>query len=184
MKSRNFKFLLLIITILVCISNTGIVAAQAEDRVAIFLVDHQENPIPDVTVNLILNRFNTIDGQGAAIEAIPSGSCITNENGRCEIIISADAPKDQSGFLKGALDLGEYGRRSVIWPGGLLEVPLKLNEARKLENDREAGPFDYDQPSDVEFIQPQPPVYLVGIGIAIVLLVLSFYLYRRSKAQR
>ena len=169
--------LLAILTTLFCPLNKATALQTDQDRVAVFLVNQGGKPIPGVSVSLLIYKFNE---RGTTVEAYFAGSCTTDQGGRCEIIVSADAPKDASGFLKGALDLGERGKRSVIWPGGLLEVPIKLNEAGKVQTDTEAKAFDNDPPDEMTIIEPRPPVYWVGIFLAVIFLGLAFVLYYES----
>lgn len=178
MKPPFFKILLLFATFALCFFNHGTAAAQDLDRVDVLLVDQSGKPIIDVTITLLIYKF---DERGTTVEVFRSGNCTTGQDGRCEISVSADAPKDASGFLKGALDLGERGKRSVIWPGGLLEVPIKLDEAGKVQTDTEAGPFDNDKPASLTIHQARPPLYGWGILLAVVALVVTFVLYRRAK---
>lgn len=175
------KTLLLLTMLILCCFNTGTAAAQDQDRIDVLLLDQSGKPVPDVAVTLLIYKFNE---SGTTVEVFPSGNCATGQDGRCEIVVSTDAPKDASGFLKGALDLGEHGKRSVIWPGGLLEVQIKLNPSGKIQTDTEAGPFDNDKPADLTIIQPRPQFYLVGIVLALIVVIVTFVLYRRAKGKR
>lgn len=177
----NLTLITLLSTLMVLTCLPEKVAAQQEpDQVSIRVLNSDAEALPDVRVDLIAYRFNA---RGTTAEAIPAGSCSTDNNGRCQIMVRADAPKDPSGFLRGVLDLGKHGKRSVLWPGGLFEITVQLNPAGKLETEGEAAPFDYDEPGAVQVIQPQPPFYLVGILLAVFFIGLAFFLYRRSKAQ-
>ena len=189
MKTRIFEIVLrlsllaaLVVAGLLLVSSYGQAAAatQGPDQVALHLLDQHDNPVSNVTANLVVYQF---DASGQTATAFPSGSCVTDRNGRCQIDVSGNAPKDASGFLRGTLDLGGYGKRSVIWPGGLFEIELHLNPAGKLESDTEAAPFDYDEAGGVQVVQPRPPLYWVGIIISMLFLGVALYLYRRAKAQ-
>lgn len=175
------KTLCLLTILFLCFMVPARVVAQGQDRVDIILTDQGNKPVSDVTVTLLIYKF---DEHGTTVEIFPSGSCITGQDGRCEIVVNVSAPKDASGFLKGALDLGERGKRSVIWPGGLLEVPITLNQTGKVLIEREAGPFDNDQPAELTIIQPRPPLYWWGIFLAGIVLIVTFFLYRRAKGKR
>lgn len=180
MRMFFLKFFPLLIILFLCFTTPSIATAQnqEQDRVDVMLINQSGNPIQDVTITLLIYKF---DENGTTVEIFPSGSCTTGPDGRCEIIVSADAPKDPSGFLKGALDLGERGKRSVIWPGGLLEVSIKLNQSGKIQTDIEAGPFDHDQPAELTITQPRPQIYGVGILLAAIFLGLAFALYWRAR---
>ena len=180
MKTKIFQILFLAVMFVVCLPGRVMAAGQGPDQVAIHLLDPLNNPVSNVTANLVVYQF---EASGQTATAYPSGSCVTDRNGRCQIEVSGSAPKDASGFLRGTLDLGEYGKRSVIWPGGLFEVDLHLNAAGKLESDTEAAPFDYDEPGGVKVVQPQPPLYAVGIILSMVFIGVALYLHRRAKNQ-
>ena len=88
-------------------------------------------------VELVLYRFKA----GQQIEAISWGSCTTNAAGSCEIRVK-NGPRDASGFFRGYLSVDGYGDRSVIWPGGVLEVPIWLDESGALDIPGESAPYD------------------------------------------
>ncbi len=182
MKNRILQIIILLAVLATtCFPAWRVSAAAGEqDQVSVQVLNAQGKALPDVQVDLIVYSFNT---RGTTAEAIPAGSCSTDRNGRCQIMVSADAPKDPSGFLHGALDLGAHGKRSVIWPGGLFDIAIQLNQAGKVQSDTEVEPFEYDPSGGVQVIQPQPPFYLAGVLIGLVFLGIAFYLYRRSKAQ-
>jgi len=87
-----------------------VVVAQGAAVVAVTLTDAEGWPVTGVEV-----VFAYESGQ-------VGGSCVTDGAGYCEIVLE-DAP---AGLIRGHLVVGEAGRRSLIWPGGMVEVPLQL----------------------------------------------------------
>ena len=172
------RTLFLLTVLLLCFLAPGRAIAQDQDRIKLTLLSQAGKSISGATATLLIYQF---DKHGTTVEVFPSGNCVTDQGGRCEIVVDPNAPRDAAGFLKGALDLGEHGKRSVIWPGGLLEVDIKLNQAGKVQVDTEAGPFDNDPPATLTIIQPRPPLYGWGILLAGIVLIVTFVLYRRSK---
>ncbi len=81
------------------------------------VADGAGNPMHGVQVELVLYDFKLISGQ-TLVQKTFSDQCTTDQNGECTIVIG-----ETSGLLRGRLDLGKYGGRDVIWPGGALNAP-------------------------------------------------------------
>jgi len=108
-------FLIFIITILG--STTPL-----SSSVTVSLADERGKPLEGIKISLFLYDF-----QGASLSAQYMGSCQTNNYGICTILVPAYAPRDSSGFYRGYLTVGHYGRRSVLWPGGDFAVSVWLD---------------------------------------------------------
>ena len=119
------------------------VLAQDESGVSVVVADNQGDPLAGVKASLFLYQFKDTEA-----EVIPSGNCRTDENGRCQISITQKAPRDQGGFLRGYLVVGEYGQRTLLWPGGQLEVNVWLDQAGSLDVARESKPYDWQKQDD------------------------------------
>lgn len=181
---KRYSWLLLLVVLLLLYlwldgRNQPGAADQAQEKVLISLTDPDQRGVAGVDIRLLLYRF---DDQGSA-ESIPAGKCTTGQDGRCEIPISSDAPRDRSGFLRGALDLGALGRRSLLWPGGSIQVALRLNREGQLQVDSEAKPDEYATPGGVEVRAARPPLYLGGILLGLLFLALTVFLFRRARKQ-
>jgi hypothetical protein len=143
---------------------------ESEDggRIAVTLSDRQGSPLANVKVTLFLYRF-----EESRIRAIPAGSFRTGEDGRCQIVVKKDV-RDRSGFYRGYLAVGSYGKRPVLWPGGELSMNIWLNEDDVVDVAGESGPYDWQEGDET-------PAVAVGkrfpaAKIAIVLVVLAIWL--------
>jgi hypothetical protein len=47
--------------------------------------------------------------------------------------------------LRGSLDLGRYGGRDVIWPGGALHAPVLVDLEHSRVKGSEAGAYDFQE---------------------------------------
>lgn len=88
----------------------GVAAAQESAVIAVTLRDVEGWPVSGVEVTFAYESGRV------------GGSCVTDGAGYCEIALEG-AP---AGLIRGHLAVGEAGRRSLIWPGGTVEVPLQL----------------------------------------------------------
>jgi hypothetical protein len=169
MKHRNsvFDWILVIILALLALAPRPVLA-QSEDVILLQVAGSQDEPLAGVRVELFLYRF-----EESRIRAIPSGSCRTGEGGRCQIVVKKDV-RDQSGFYRGYLAVGSYGKRPVLWPGGELSMNVWLNEDDVVDVVGESGPYDWQEGDE-------NPAVAVGkrfpvAKIAIVLVVLAIWL--------
>jgi hypothetical protein len=150
------------------------------DSLAVELVNYQRQPLAGETITLTLYRVGP-----NALEEWPAGECLTDAAGKCRIDIGWLAPKDASGFLRGRVTVGEYGQRSLIWPGGALEVKLWLNAQGQLDVPGE-GPLDTDDAAGaLPFVPPQTLPRILGWLAALLLGgLLIWFLYRKAKSQK
>jgi hypothetical protein len=92
------------------------------------------------TANIIHVSLTHTDGSGVVGEPIvfvhesglAMGECLTDSNGRCDITLD-DNLVDNTGFIRGWLDVGErgsLGRRAIIWRGGDITVDLSLQNGQ------------------------------------------------------
>jgi hypothetical protein len=105
--------------------------------VHILAADAEGNPLPHVRVELVLYEFRP--GQ-TEVREIFSGRCSTDQNGECMIGIG-----ETSGLLRGRLELGRYGGRDVIWPGGVLTAPVLVDLQNKRVKGTEVGAYDFQE---------------------------------------
>ena len=142
------------------------------------LTDHQGNPLANVNVTLFLYQL----GEGKAL-AVPMESSRTEEEGRCQLLLPADAPRDQSGFFRGYLVIEDYGNRSLLWPGGVLTVNVWLNAAGRGLDIAGHPPYDWQKPDAdpvaVEVLStPRSQVGKVAAVLVIVGVWLGIVLWR------
>jgi hypothetical protein len=138
------------------------------DSIAVTLTDDLGAPLAGIKVSLYLYQF----GQ-TPIRAIPSGRCRSGADGHCQIVVKKDV-RDQSGFYRGYLAVGSYGKRPVLWPGGELSMNVWLNEDDVVDVAGESGPYDWQEGGET-------PVVAAGkrfpaAKVAIVLVVLAIWL--------
>jgi len=86
------------------------VLAQEAAIIVVTLTDSEGWPVVGVEIAFVYE--NGQDG----------GACVTDGSGQCQI-----APSDvPTGLVRGYLEVGSAGRRSLIWPGGIVQVALQL----------------------------------------------------------
>ena len=118
-------------------------ATPEPDRVVIRLTTAQGVPRPGAVVRLALYDVNT----WPVVEAW-HGSCVTDLQGMCVIEVPAEAPRDPSGFLRGRIEVeGLRGARSVLWPGGILEINLWTLPEKDVLDLPGHPPFDNETPA-------------------------------------
>jgi hypothetical protein len=172
MKYRNSVFdSILVIVLALLVLAPRPVLAQREDVILLQVAGSQGDPLAGVRVELFLYRF-----EESRIRAIPAGSCRTGEGGRCQIVVKKDV-RDQSGFYRGYLAVGSYGKRPVLWPGGELSMNVWLNEDDVVDVAGESGPYDWQEGAETPAVAagkrfPAAKVAIVLVVLAIWLLLL------------
>jgi hypothetical protein len=161
MKRTVFVLVILITLLFACPAQTAgetLSIGDASDQIIVTLVDADRNPIEGIRVNLILYDF-----KDKHIDKHQTGSCTTDTAGRCGIEIDEAPPQDASNMIRGQLDVGKYGTRSLLWPGGTLEVPLWLkNSGDELDVPGEP-PYDGAVPDDGLPVREKPRIGLVNV---------------------
>jgi len=100
----------------------------------VHVVDENYLPQAGVSVHLELYEFVS-DEEGMVATVVFSEDCITDTSGDCVIEVG-----ETSGVLRGRLDVEGYGSRDVLWPGGVLELPVRLD---RVNPGTEAQPYDF-----------------------------------------
>jgi len=111
----------------------------AASSVQVRVADAAGQPLPDVRVRLDLYEPGSVP-ERMEVWTVFSGHCRTDQNGECTIVIG-----ETHGLLRGRLDLGSYGGRDVIWPGGALEAPVLVDLENMRVKGTEAGPYDLQE---------------------------------------
>ncbi len=124
----------------------------------VMVADTAGNPMQGVRVELVLYDFKLISGRTQAQNTF-SDHCNTDQNGECWILIG-----ETSGLLRGRLDLGKYGGRDVIWPGGELNAPIMVGLKNNRVKGTEAGAYDF---------QEKDGGVTIGQGIPWILIILA-----------
>jgi hypothetical protein len=86
------------------------VSAQAQAVIRVSLVDAAGAPVSGAEI-----RFRYESGTDG-------GSCVTGDDGICEIAVESPPPA----MIRGYLEVVGAGKRSLIWPGGSVDVSLRL----------------------------------------------------------
>ncbi len=89
-----------------------VVSAQVQAVIRVSLVDAAGAPVSGAEV-----RFRYESGADG-------GACVTGDDGTCEIAVESPPPAGK--MIRGYLEVVGAGKRSLIWPGGPVEVPLRL----------------------------------------------------------
>ena len=178
MKKTYKVFILLIVMFLALPS--GEARALDLDRVHVGVLNGDRTPVRDENVHLHLYRYDSVIRGQVNITDIDAGSCTTGDDGVCEIWLLPGMPKDSSGFYRGALEVRGM-LRSILWPGGLFQVNLNLEELQVGENpDEEPGK------GESMVIEHQEAVnwpWLFGMVVLIVLALVIIW-WRRRKNRR
>ena len=148
---------------------------QASSSVHVLVVDAEGEPLPDVRVELVLYDFESGSGQTQARKTF-SDRCTTDQNGECTIMIG-----ETRGVLRGRLDLGKYGGRDVIWPGGALDAPVMVDLEKSRVKGTEAGPYDFQEKDGGVPIR-QTPWLAIGI-VGLIMGSAVFWAYTESRRE-
>ena len=142
--------------------------------VHIQVLEGEGKPMPGVRVALVL-----YDLRGTTAYEVHIGACVTGTTGRCSISIPENAPRDLSGMYRGALIIGDYGRRSVLWMGDEFQVVVNVNH---LNEGRESAPLPGEEWGVGLQVKPGWHRLLpwIWFGLALLFLGLGWW-YRREQ---
>jgi hypothetical protein len=134
---------------------------------SLHVLDANQEPISGMEIKL---ELYTYAGQEANIWF--EENCQTDINGACKFEIES-APSD-GGFLRGTLQVGDFGLRDVIWPGGELKLTIPTDQ---IGIGQEAAPYEFQQKDGgVEIIKNDGlPLYRLLLFLLLCGLVWFFY---------
>jgi len=139
-------------------------------QVHVFDADYQ--PQPGIDVRLELYEFAS-NGDGTMASVVFSEECHTDTSGECVFEVG-----DTKGMLHGRLDIQGYGGRDVIWPGGPLELSIRLDKANP---GTEAGPYDFqEKDGGVSLYRGIPWFPVTIVALLVGGLVIAIYLRARQ----
>ena len=78
---------------------------------------------------------------------------------------------------RGTLQIGEYGTRDLIWPGGILTLQVPID---RVSFGREAAPYEY-LPEDGGLMVHEDSFPLYALVMAVILAALLWWLFRRAQ---
>lgn len=137
------------------------------------VLDADQEPISGVEISLALYIY---EGQEAILWF--EENCQTDADGHCLFQIESTPP--DGGFLRGTLQVGDFGLRDVIWPGGELKLTVPTDQ---IGFGQEAVPYEF-QPEDggVEIVQRDGlPLYALLLFFLLCGLVGFFYQQSRKE---
>jgi hypothetical protein len=176
MKSKQLHLLILAVLVsLLCI------AADAPHGVRVHLVNSEQKPLSGVVVELELYEYSE-----DAITIRYIGKCTTDAIGQCRIEIEKPS-FDATGFLRGRIVVGDYGKRALIWRGGILDVPVWLDAANTLEDAGESQPYAGQQAQEIDLrIIHAPRLRLADVIIPLVVIggLLTYFLIQNNSNKR
>jgi hypothetical protein len=137
------------------------------------VLDADQEPISGMRIKL---ELYTYEGQEAHIWF--EENCQTDVNGHCLFQIESAAPDGD--FLRGTLQVGNFGLRDVIWPGGELKLTIPTDQ---IGFGQEAAPYEFqEKDGGVETIQSNRlPLY--SLLVALLLGGLVFAMYRQAQKE-
>jgi len=139
----------------------------------VHVMDTNDQPQADVTVRLELYDFASEEYETTATVAF-TGHCTTNASGDCEIEIG-----ETNGVLRGRLDVEGYGSRDVIWPGGRLQIPVRLEQVNP---GTEAQPYDFQEENGGVLLRTSFPwVSVICVAVLVGGLALAIYFRARKE---
>ena len=144
--------------------------------VHVLVIDAEGVRLSDVQVELVLYEYRENSGQ-TEVQVTFSDRCQTDQSGECTIMIG-----ETSGLLRGRLDLGKYGGRDVIWPGGVLDAPIQVDLKNNTVKGTEAKPFDFQEEDGGVRVQSGTP-WLVILMSTLIVFGIVCWAYLRSRSE-
>jgi hypothetical protein len=142
--------------------------------VHIQVMDVNGKGLANVEAALTLYSFS-VHGDQLWARPIFSDSCATDKDGKCTIVIG-----ETDTFLRGRIDLGKYGGRDLIWPGGAIDVPIQI-DAGRVQFGTEAGPYDFEEDDTGVIIHSTP--WLAAFFMFLALGGFAAWIYVKAKQE-
>lgn len=127
--------------------------------------------ISPVGIQITLKTYEYSEGEAFLIERV---NCKTDSAGICTLLLEKP---NTTGMQRGMLQIGDYGTRDVLWPGGMLTLQIPLDQ---VNFGREAAPYEY-LPEDGGLIVHQGRFPLYALAMIVILAVLVWWLYRHAQ---
>jgi hypothetical protein len=122
-------------------------------------------------IQITLKTYEYREGEAFLIEDV---NCKTDSAGACTLLLEKP---NTPGMQRGTLQIGDYGTRDVIWPGGMLDLQIPLDQ---VNFGREAAPYEYlSEDGGVVVHAGRFPLY--GLVMILILAALVAWLYQRAK---
>ena len=143
-----------------------------EILVWILLLNHSL-PIKEVRVELI-----TYIATGTGWQEEEIGTCTTDEEGRCEIAAKVEVWQD--GLVRGYLNVGGYGKRSVIWPGG--ELQMTIHSEHEPAQDHRYDHLSLNEMLAPQIMKPMQPAWGLLL-LALLMIWITIMIYSKARMQ-
>lgn len=124
-------------------------------------------------IQVVLETFAYQDGEALRIE---KQTCTTDEKGNCTLLLEKP---NRNGMQRGILQIGDYGIRDLVWPGGMQKISIPVDQ---LDFGREAAPDEY-LPEDGGVVVHRGGFPLYAFLMILLLIVISVVIYRHSQIQ-
>jgi hypothetical protein len=139
------------------------------------ILDENNMPMEGVRIRLQLYEFKQ-RGDSTIVRRWYRDALKSNADGVVVFHIS-NPPGD--GILRGTLHI-EDKTRPVIWPGGDLFVPLRID---RLDDGREAMPFEFNVPYPLPIVNSGGRLWFVGIGTLVIVVFVGIFWVRSRRMQ-
>jgi|GEM_PF-1962643 hypothetical protein len=106
----------------------------------------------------------------------PLSRCETSFDGTC--ILHGETSPWEDGLVRGYLVVGEYGRRSILWPGGELSLQIQIESLAV-----EEGPYDHHSAGQNQapvILSPRQPAW-GWLGMALLVASWTAFAYRKAR---
>lgn len=122
-------------------------------------------------IQITLKTYEYREGEAFLIERV---NCTTNSAGTCTLLLKKPNIAEMQ---RGTLQIGDYGARDVIWPGGMLDLQIPLDQ---VNFGREAAPYEY-LPEDGGLAVHENRFPLYALVMILILIALLGWLYRHAQ---
>ena len=140
--------------------------------VSVRVLDAEQEPRSGV--RLTLKTYAYQHGEAFLIE---TQTCKTDTAGTCSLLLENP---NTTGMQRGTLQIGDFGTRDLIWPGGMLTLNIPLAQ---LGFGRESAPYEF-QAEDGGLVVHEKRFPTYALLMLLILGVLFWQVYQYAKTQQ
>ena len=149
---------------------TMMLFAQTATGVQIRVLNSAQETIPQLHLRLMTYTY----AENGQVYLRESQDCYTDSDGACTLLLEKP---NRDGMQRGTLEIESYGKRDLIWPGGMLELVIPLEQ---IGFGREAAPYEFQaEDGGVAVIERPFPLFAL-----LMILLLGFLLWSVFQASR